>query len=314
MLYIDVSNIDGLGAKRVSDHIIDQVSCLVPKSLITLFVSPSNARYWSNKNLKIEVLEFNTILSPAINSFLKIFCLQYKIGRQDELLILGDYPVFFKGRQFLLVQQAHLISPKIYRYVDTSIEFRIKRLLFQVLSKSLERIYVQNSFMEDCLVKSYSLENCVTLPLHRTLPKVTKKIFLKRNHKPTKNVFYPTSLYAHKNNEFFLRVAEEINLADVEFRITLNKQKGFEAKNIQFLGKMNHSDVQKEYSQSDVLLFPSQIESLGLPIFEAIDNNIAVFLPNLECYNWIKHNNVHRYENGDIGDLTFKLREYLSKC
>ena len=44
------------GCKRVSDHIIDQVSCLVPESLITLFVSPSNARYWSNKNLKIEVL------------------------------------------------------------------------------------------------------------------------------------------------------------------------------------------------------------------------------------------------------------------
>lgn len=83
--------------------------------------------------------------------------------------------------------------------------------------------------------------------------------------------FYPASGYLYKNHNLVYEAIDILNrngINNFNVKFTLNNSKNHERKNIQFLGHIKRSRVFSMY-ENNVLIFPSYIESFGLPLVEA---------------------------------------------
>lgn len=111
-----------------------------------------------------------------------------------------------------------------------------------------------------------------------------------------KSFFYPASNFIYKNHQVILeaiKVLHNRGIFDFKVNLTVNKdQLKNDSENINFLGHISRRDVFKMYN-SNVLIFPSYIESFGLPLVEAALKGTLVFSSDTE----FSHELLDNYEN-----------------
>lgn len=97
------------------------------------------------------------------------------------------------------------------------------------------------------------------------------------------NYFYPAADYKYKNHEVLLKAIRELKnnyideLNNINFIFTIDKNSNVcklareleVEKYINFLGNISYEDVLLNYKSCHVVLFPSYIETVGLPLVEA---------------------------------------------
>jgi len=106
--------------------------------------------------------------------------------------------------------------------------------------------------------------------------------------------FYPAMSMIHKNFEVICKavhILEKTGIYDFEVVLTLdgtenkyakrihNKYKSL--KSLHFVGLLKREEVDAYYRNSDCLLFPSKIESWGLPVTEAKEYGISILIADL---------------------------------
>jgi glycosyltransferase involved in cell wall biosynthesis len=87
-----------------------------------------------------------------------------------------------------------------------------------------------------------------------------------------------------KDNYIYVYNSIELSLTISKFgseyeKYLINKFNGLS--NVIFLGKLDFSEVEKEYARCDVVIFPSKLETWGLPISEAKEYNKPIILSDL---------------------------------
>lgn len=150
------------------------------------------------------------------------------------------------------------------------------------------RFVVQTNWMKEALVNKFSLRNEATYVLK---PEVNLSV--KNGHEPKDerikhrvSLFYPATPEPFKDHEVVLRALHELmqhhDISQIGFYLTMAKGEspyldslidalGL-ASNVVYLGKLSFSDVQKFYIQTSAMVYPSKIESFGLPLLEAASN------------------------------------------
>tara|TARA_Y100001968_G_scaffold332930_2_gene393111 strand:- start:362 stop:940 length:579 start_codon:yes stop_codon:yes gene_type:complete len=96
--------------------------------------------------------------------------------------------------------------------------------------------------------------------------------------------FYPSSNLVHKNNITLLNAFEQFNSKNNNqslLVITINNNFLVPYHSAFFTGHISHSMVCKIYKLTNYLIFPSLIESLGLPLIEAKNLNIPILSSKL---------------------------------
>lgn len=144
---------------------------------------------------------------------------------------------------------------------------KIQYLLGFLIKKSAQKadkIIVQTQWMKKSInKKAHVPQNKIFVITPQT------SINIKQTRKIDNEVFfYPTSDYLYKNNKILIDTIEILkkdNYKDFQIRLTLS---GENTKNIKHLGKISQKSVYSEISKS-ILVFPSYIESYGLPLLEA---------------------------------------------
>jgi glycosyltransferase involved in cell wall biosynthesis len=155
------------------------------------------------------------------------------------------------------------------------------RFLYQVNLKRNHFVVVQQNWMRDEFKSHYGLQNIIVahpvLPSRATQPQP-----------PTKpcpdgktRFFFPAYPRIFKNVELALEAAailEQSGLRNFELWLTFNgKENSYAAglvkryaglRSVQFLGLLAHPEVFDRYDQAECLLFPSRLETWGLPISE----------------------------------------------
>ena len=104
------------------------------------------------------------------------------------------------------------------------------------------------------------------------------------------NIFYPATTFPYKNHQIILNALNKIDPELVKL-ITLHLtckrsdlkylEPLFHNININFLGEIPHSKVIETYLRSDALLFPSYIETYGLPLIEAASLGLPIIVADL---------------------------------
>lgn len=148
--------------------------------------------------------------------------------------------------------------------------------------KSATKVIVQTKWMKNSLLSNTSLEP----DLIEVIPPKLSKIFSPKggyaNSHRNINIFYPSTAFTYKNHIVILKAMKYFRTVygrPISAQFTLSKAENSYSKKIydyavknqidvEFLGKVDRSLVRDKLMQT-ILVFPSWVESFGLPLLEA---------------------------------------------
>lgn len=239
----------------------------------------------------------------------KIISLQNTMIKQkicyQELYVHQALP--FSEKRFSLKE-----NKKLWVYQNI-----ISKMIFYSI-KNCDCITVQTKWMKDAICKKTGVgENKVRV--------VTPKAIIPENlkYKAGEEVifFYPAAAQVYKNHEVIYKAVKELKMSGCDnFKVylTINKPGTFSEKYkeidnlIEFFGYMEKSKVYELYQKS-ILLFPSYIETFGLPLLEARTVGCPVIASDCAFSREI----IDGYDNGNFFDpfnslqLADQMKKYV---
>lgn len=164
------------------------------------------------------------------------------------------------------------------------------KYLYQINIKKNNFVFVQQNWIKDEFEKMFNIKNVVVAKPDMKIDKENSHSGGRKN--AVIQFFYPSFPRVFKNFEIICKAVEYLRdqLDEKEFDVYLtidgneNKyardivQKYKQCKNIHFLGLLTRERVFNYYQMSDVLIFPSKLETWGLPVteFKVYDKPILI--------------------------------------
>lgn len=324
MVYIDCSNLRGLGARKVGLTIIKNLRIKYPDEKFRIIIPDRS--FLS----KIEISNISYIQFPYFNKYIYVairffYLLSGSIlFRKNKILYtLGDIPILFKSKQVVFVQQAHLLKPAFEPSVAVNASIKAQRLFFELGSKNIISAQVQSSHMAELLEKSYPrLKGKVEVKpityFFKKNPVKTNVItgsndFLLNRHSHFNKLclIYPASLYPHKNHKIIHEIGQNWEFFGKYLNklfITIDKPLFNQYPFIRNLGTLPYSKAEPLYRKLDGLFFPSKLESFGLPLYEFQSLNKIIICPNLGYSKNLQDEKIVKFEIDNINSLKLAVR------
>ncbi|MBQ3582373.1 MAG: glycosyltransferase [Alistipes sp.] len=96
------------------------------------------------------------------------------------------------------------------------------------------------------------------------------------------NLFYPATPVFYKNHVVVTNALSEIgNTIRFYTTVVVNDLSLSNSEHVEFLGRIPYEDVLSMYSSCDALIFPSYIETYGLPLIEAASLGVPIIAADL---------------------------------
>lgn len=263
----------------------------------------------SDELLKYNHVENITVIKIKANNWLKriywdTFGLRNWLKKND----IDDFKIcslqntgmpFIREKQYIYIHQALIFKRNIalkwfewkiflYRFIYYySIKWTINKNSFLI---------VQTNWMKDALIQQFKVSEKRVMVITPEIP--DKEILAPKNpNEYSYELFYPAVPYgSYKNHELLIKTLFELQKIDDDFfskikliftskpdfnRLTQYYQsmsKKFNvSKNIEWVGYLNQADLERYYQQCDLFLFPSRVESFGLPLVEAAYRRKIIF-------------------------------------
>ena len=97
-------------------------------------------------------------------------------------------------------------------------------------------------------------------------------------------LFYPSTMFFYKNHQILIEALNRVNSSDFILYLTCDKQKlpvDWQEPFIECIGFLSHEEMWGMYQNADALVFPSYIETYGLPLIEAASVGIPILVADL---------------------------------
>jgi hypothetical protein len=213
---------------------------------------------------------------------------QFFFNLGDHLIVLGDVPLRTSTKQLLLVHQPHLQDPKVNEFVGRSAVFRAMRVIARFNSSFAECVIVQTEAMAAGLKKSYpdwQKRNCIKV-IGQPPPNWFNLSDHQRSDKHESRglrLFYPAAGYPHKNHSIFegLYSLDIKNIIDRVIVTVPDKEGANSPAWLHYVGELSQEDCLLEYQRADALIYPSLLESYGLPLIEAMVMGLPIIVADL---------------------------------
>jgi glycosyltransferase involved in cell wall biosynthesis len=266
------------------------VSTLQESGLEYIVIVDSRARKYFDSKENLIILFVKPSLVERFKSELNLRKLS-KVS--DKILSFGNLPPLFKlsSESILFVQSAYIIKPQVLS------GFSLK----QKLRMSIERLWfiIFNTNVDSFIVQTKSMQK---LMLNVTDKKVEVFPFALFQNNQCHNInnidfIYPSSGEPHKNHKNLIRAwillsAKGINLSlylTLDNNVFLNLVSWIESKvekhslNIINLGYVTqHNEMLNYVRSSKALIFPSKLESFGMPLIEAKYLKVPILASELD--------------------------------
>ncbi|MHB8709706.1 MAG: glycosyltransferase [Desulfuromonadales bacterium] len=182
------------------------------------------------------------------------------------------------------------------------------RFLYRINIHANDLVVVQQDWIRDAFRRMYGVRHVVVAhPVTHPTPKHEKKAFPARS-----SVFiYPALPRVFKNFEVLCEAAQILRkrLGDTfEVRLTLSSEESRYAAYltrrygdspvIRFIGRQNKKQMMQQYQEATAVVFPSRLETWGLPISEAKSLGKPLLVADLPY----AHETVGRYDGASFFD------------
>lgn len=205
---------------------------------------------------------------------------------------------FVKTRQVLYFHQILPFSEKKFSLIEEPIFWIYQNIIgkFIVYSiKNADKIIVQANWIKNMFIKDYSLKTEKIIVQTPDLNINVQKKFENAEHDGKTIFFYPASAAIYKNHQLIIEASRQLvskGITDFEVVLTLFGNEDAKIKKIKktvelynlpikFIGQLSLLEVYEMYSKS-ILLFPSYIETFGLPLIEARMHETPILVSELE--------------------------------
>lgn len=201
---------------------------------------------------------------------------------------------FFKRRECKLA---------IYQYLIGAI---IKLSILKSDSVFVQTEWMKKSVLDRCRIHNDKV---------KVIPISVSEMPLSNEYISTGNeFFYPSTVESvYKNHDLIYeacRLLKNDNITNYRVVLTLNNKNS--SKNLSYCGMLNKEDLYKEYNKS-VLLFPSYIETVGLPLIEAMSVGAVVFVADCEYSHEIlkDYPNAYFFDPFNAEDLAMLMKKSI---
>ncbi|CAV17257.1 putative glycosyl transferase [Vibrio atlanticus] len=271
-----------------------EVICLVNNEMLFSDCKKSNVTF----------LEFPTVKNSWLNRFWFEYKVCYRLSQEisaDIWFAMHDIsPRVCTPLQFVY---CHNPSP-FYRASMKELKYERKLFLFSLLYKWLYKIniksnkavIVQQEWIGKFLVGELGARDYI---VSKPLTSKPEKELIKNDFSNQSSItfFFPALDRTFKNFEVILNALsylkdKELNVyKKIRVILTINEFSGEYARKIvseyqdleqvEFLGTIDYDEVIAQYKKCDVVLFPSKLETWGLPISEAKEFSKPIILSDL---------------------------------
>lgn len=248
----------------------------------------------------------DAVLNPAIHSIKPTLfdrlCAEIFLSKNakadDVVLCFGNLPPLFKSRAKVMVflQNRYMFGPHDFsRFaLGTKLRLRLERWWFRTRMRSNYQIIVQSSTMQRELQSSLGFKATVLpfLAANGEPSIITAESFQNKEF----DFVYVSSAEPHKNHaallDAWVLLAEQgirpslaltVNADSAAHVVQLIEQKSIlHGLRISNFGTLTYGDVQNLYRNSSALIFPSKLESFGLPLLEASQIGLPILASELD--------------------------------
>ncbi|MEH6649467.1 MAG: glycosyltransferase [Motiliproteus sp.] len=223
-------------------------------------------------------------LSPEVWFALHDITSRVKANRQ-YVYCHNPTPFYLAGLRDLIFQPTVFVFSLFYRY------------LYRLNIRSNKAVFVQQCHIRQYFQQAYQHPNVVVARPQSVEPLADNysipSTYSASNGKNLQ-LFYPTLPRTFKNIELLIDAAKLLHQRGFhrfEIAITVSGKDSLYARylvwlakgvaGIRFIGRLPYSQVMQQYRQSDALVFPSKLETWGLPLTEAKSLNLPVLAADL---------------------------------
>jgi len=290
VLTIHATNVIGLGASQVVVAFLEAIEAMeIPYERTECHVPAEGpvAEYVPRTD-KLSLVPFRRKGPKPRSRMLEcIFpAMFFELG--EHVIVLGDVPLRTRRKQVVLVHQAHLQSPQVNPGVGRTPIFRVMRALTRFNAPYADCVIAQTEAMASGLRASYqdwADRDCIKVisqppPCWPALPRRVSPL---RPGSRGLRLFYPATDYPHKNHKIFAGLlARDLDGVIERLVLTLPSKRFRDApKWLSCVGELSHAECLAEFQQADALVFPSVLESYGLPLVEAMVMGIPIIAADL---------------------------------
>lgn len=232
------------------------------------------------ENKQKELINFPRYLHPFLNLFLSKDT--KKIINSSELIIhFGNFGFKTKIKNIIFVQNILPLTSPL-----SSLRNLILRILYIFSFTISDEIIVQQEHVANLIPKKYSTRVIGSL--------VNKKV--KQNNKGGFVVIIEEN--HNKNPQFLIKIINQ--LIELDYRVTvINSSKFSFHKNADIFENPSHNELIDIFKANDTYIHASEYETVGLPIYEALNNGLKVVIPKKD-YLSVDSPNIYRYIIGDL--------------
>lgn len=159
--------------------------------------------------------------------------------------------------------------------------------LIKYSARKAKGIIVQTEWMKKAIEKEVKQKKVYKVP-----PKIETNVVKKNKSRVVKGFVYPTSDIIYKNNECLYKACAILYDKNYKCTVEVTLNKSTKKKNVKFIGKIPREELLNKYNEY-ALVFPSYIETFGLPLAEARNYGTII----LAADTTFAHEILEGYEN-----------------
>lgn len=190
----------------------------------------------------------------------------------------------------------------------------IQKIIGKRIKKGLpkaEKIIVQTEWMKEAVKEEVQLED---EKIYVVPPDIDTNVPDSKNKQLNYNkFFYPTGDLHYKNINILEEASKIINDLDFEIEITIDRF--LNNKHINTIGKIPREAVFKKYAET-ILLFPSKIETFGMPLAEARKIGTIIIASDTKFSREIlkDYNNAYFFDPNNAKELSEIMKKCIKGC
>ena len=268
---------------------------LVQNSTKNLYVLYDNLEFKKYiENLDTQYIQIKRIYHPFLNFFLDKQTLE-KINSCDYIIHFGNFGFKTTIKSYTLIQNIlPLVKPL------SSLRNFALNLAYKYTFKITDEIIVQQKHVADTIPNQYKTKIIGSFEI--------KKI------KQSENIGFVT-IYEeikNKNPKFQKELLREI-ASKFDEKITvinLSTNNEIYENNFNVLEDLDRNELMQVFKSHSTYIHTSEFETVGLPIYEALELGLKVVVPNLEYIN-LENENIFKYEFGNYSSAINAIDESI---
>lgn len=227
------------------------------------------------------------------------------IRSKSKIVYLHQSIPFFQDHRFSFFNKAERKIALYQRLVGKVIKYTI--------SKVKPTTIVQTNWMKKAVIQQTQLPASKIVIVSPRVP-VINDDHLYNNQQTA--FFYPATAFLYKNHQLILdaiRILNHQGIKKFEVSLTLTKkQLPLANQNVKLLGFIPREQVLKMY-ENHILIFPSYIESYGLPMLEAAQKADLILAADIEVTHEVLsgYSNVYYFDYRDPDTLAQLMRKVI---